>query len=165
MDEEPGGNSDDPVVLENLKETFRHSTIGELTSYYVLSKLGIENIPKDSFHTYLQVSLLTSPKIHLEYSRFSGAIDDSIRKDVFLAVECWADVEVFVSSGQNCQSCLRDNEALGGNENENEEDNEGNENEEDNETESESGNENEESGLEADPVGLETDQEADSDDV
>lgn len=62
---------------------------------------------------------------------------------------------------------VRDNEALGGNENENEneEDNEGNENEEDNETENESGNENEEAGPEADPAGLETDQEADSDDV
>ncbi|KAH0652591.1 hypothetical protein KY289_030269 [Solanum tuberosum] len=60
---------------------------------------------------------------------------------------------------------VRDNEALGGNENENEEDNEGNENEEDNETESESGNENDEAGPEADPTGLETDQEADSEDV
>ncbi|KAG5594822.1 hypothetical protein H5410_036054 [Solanum commersonii] len=230
MDEEPGGNSDDPVVLENLKEKFRHSTIGELTGYYVLaeqqkkyisrflSKLGIKNIPKDSFHTYfnknivsvikqtnrgfnmlftarrapMDFALVEDKSAYRRHQRFiwstldslvrSRAIDDSIRTDVFLAVECRADVEAFrdfinqtmVTHAQylsrvvkTANRAVRDNEALGGNENENEneEDNEGNENEEDNETENESGNENEEAGPEADPAGLETDQEADSDDV
>lgn len=141
MDEEPGGNSDDPVVLENLKEKFRHSTIGELTGYYVLaeqqkkyisrflSKLGIKNIPKDSFHTYfnknivsvikqtnrgfnmlftarrapMDFALVEDKSAYRRHQRFiwstldslvrSRAIDDSIRTDVFLAVECRADVE------------------------------------------------------------------------
>ncbi|KAH0650134.1 hypothetical protein KY284_030046 [Solanum tuberosum] len=275
MDEEPGGNSDDPVVLENLKEKFRHSTIGELTvTNNIVSEIKQTNRGFNMLFTArrapMDFALVEDKSAYRRHQRFiwstldslvrSRAIDDSIRTDVFLAVECRADVEgtlggypeVLLRYGfklswgsidarksfleeidttmytpQMCNLIWNEfglydkaihfrnallkkkfykhvkysrlniptnhNEALGGNENENEEDNEGNENEEDNETESESGNENEEdnetesesgneneednetesesgneneeAGPEADPAGLETDQEADSDDV
>lgn len=141
MDEEPGGNSDDPVVLENLKEKFRHSTIGELTGYYVLaeqqkkyisrflSKLGIKNIQRirsiriltnnivseikqtnrgfnmlfTARRAPMDFALVEDKSAYRRHQRFiwstldslvrSRAIDDSIRTDVFLAVECRADVE------------------------------------------------------------------------